>query len=76
MAKRQPGITINLGGGFLGLLTLVFVCLKLTGQIAWSWWWVFSPFWIPLAIFLAVVLAIFALAAVLDATAGLRGAGR
>lgn len=27
----------------LGLLTLVFVTLKLAGVIAWSWWWVLSP---------------------------------
>ena len=38
------------GIGFLGLLTIVFITLKLTGVIAWSWWWVLSPFWIPLAI--------------------------
>lgn len=28
------------------VLTLVFVILKLTGAIAWSWWWVLSPLWI------------------------------
>jgi len=32
--------------GFAGLLTLLFVALKLTGFIAWSWWWVLSPVWI------------------------------
>lgn len=36
------------GGGvdFIGLLTLLFIALKLTGLIDWSWWWVFSPIWI------------------------------
>lgn len=29
--------------GFFGLLTIVFIVLKLTGYIAWSWWIVFSP---------------------------------
>ena len=38
------------GCGFLGLLTIVFIVLKLCGKIAWSWWWVLSPIWIPLII--------------------------
>ena len=37
----------NTGGiGFAGLLAILFIGLKLTGYIAWSWWWVFSPLWI------------------------------
>lgn len=31
--------------GFMGLLTILFIALKLTGVIAWSWWWVLSPIW-------------------------------
>lgn len=31
------------GIGFLGLLTILFIGLKLTGYIDWSWWWVLSP---------------------------------
>ena len=46
------------GVGFFGLLTLVFIVLKLTGYIAWSWWWVLAPIWIPLAIVLALVLVV------------------
>lgn len=42
----------------LFILTGVFIALKLTEQIEWSWWWVFSPLWIP-AILLIVILAIF-----------------
>ena len=34
------------GIGFCGLLTIVFIILKLCGVIAWSWWWVLSPLWI------------------------------
>ncbi len=33
------------GIGVLGLLGVVFVTLKLTGIIDWSWWWVTVPFW-------------------------------
>lgn len=44
------------GIGFTGLLTILFIGLKLTGYIDWSWWWVLSPLWIgfALAIFFIV----------------------
>ena len=44
------------GIGFLGLLTIVFIVLKLTHYIDWSWWWVLAPLWIPFAIVMAVIL--------------------
>lgn len=51
--------TASEGGiGFLGLLTLLFIALKLTGVIAWSWWWVLAPIWLPTAIFLAFIACI------------------
>jgi hypothetical protein len=34
------------GVGFSGLLTVVFIALKLTGNITWPWVWVLSPLWI------------------------------
>jgi uncharacterized protein (DUF983 family) len=43
------------GIGFPGLLTVLFVGLKLTGYISWSWWWIFSPLWISALIGLTVV---------------------
>lgn len=46
--------TASSGGiGFTGLLTIVFIVLKLTHNIDWSWWWVLSPIWISIAILLA-----------------------
>lgn len=33
------------GVGFLGLLTIAFIVLKLCKVIDWSWWWVTCPFW-------------------------------
>jgi len=38
---------------FFSLVTafILFVVLKLTGQIDWSWWWITSPLWIPFAMF-------------------------
>jgi len=38
------------GIGFLGMLTILFIGLKLTKYIDWSWWWVLSPILIPLMI--------------------------
>lgn len=38
----------------LAVLGLIFITLKLTGHIAWSWLWVLAPFWIPLALVLVV----------------------
>lgn len=36
---------------FTGVLGIVFVVLKLTGVISWSWWWVTCPFWICIPFF-------------------------
>lgn len=40
----------NGGIGFCGLLTIAFIVLKLCKVISWSWLWVFSPIWLPLAL--------------------------
>ena len=45
MSKEQS-VSYSGGIGFTGLLTIVFVILKLLGKIDWSWWWVLSPLWI------------------------------
>jgi hypothetical protein len=47
------------GIGVLGLLGVVFVTLKLTGVIDWSWWWVTLPFWGGLALAAVIGLLIF-----------------
>jgi energy-coupling factor transporter transmembrane protein EcfT len=36
--------------GFMTILGLIFITLKLTGHILWSWWWVLAPFWGPAVI--------------------------
>ena len=60
MSKFQqiPKTIINRGVSFTGLLTILFVGLKLTKHIDWSWWWVVSPLWLPFAFVAALVLAI------------------
>ena len=41
--------------GFLGLLTLVFIVLKLTNYIDWSWVWVLSPLWLGWLVVTAIL---------------------
>lgn len=52
----------NTGIGFAGMLTILFIGLKLTHYIDWSWWWVLSPIWgsFVLAIVIALLAALFA----------------
>ncbi len=47
------------GIGFLGVLTIVFVVLKLTHNIAWSWLWVFSPLWIGFGLSISLFVLFF-----------------
>ncbi|QQO97179.1 hypothetical protein Nekkels2_80 [Cellulophaga phage Nekkels_2] len=48
----------NGGAGVLGILGVLFVGLKLSNVIDWSWWYVTMPFWIGLPI-AAIILLIF-----------------
>ena len=43
------------GIGFTGLLTIVFIVLKLCGVIDWSWIWVLSPIWIVFVLAFVIV---------------------
>lgn len=52
------------GIGFCGLLTIVFIVLKLTHYIDWSWIWILSPIWIPLSIVLLILAGIFVYATI------------
>jgi hypothetical protein len=47
--------TSSNGIGFGTVLFLVFLVLKLTGNIDWSWWWVTSPLWIPLTLGVVII---------------------
>ena len=53
MKEKKEIKTVGLG--FFEALTLLFIALKLTGVIAWSWLWVFSPLWLTFAV--AVIIA-------------------
>jgi hypothetical protein len=49
----------NQGIGLAGLVFVVFLVLKLIGQIDWSWWWVTAPLWGELAIAAVVLLILY-----------------
>lgn len=65
MADKE-GSSGGSGIGFCGLLTIVFITLKLTGYINWSWLWVFSPLWVPVVALVVVVALVFLICAVMD----------
>lgn len=48
--KNNNANNTSKGIGFLGLLAIAFIVLKLVGVISWSWLWVLSPLWIPIVI--------------------------
>ena len=44
------------GIGFAGLLAIVFITLKLTDVIDWSWWWVLCPLWGLAALIMGIMI--------------------
>ena len=59
--RNETTVKISWGGLGMFLLFLLFLGLKLGGVIAWSWWWVTAPLWVPFALSLviAILVAIF-----------------
>lgn len=54
--KPKPTyVRVQGGVGFISLLTLLFIALKLTGYVQWSWLWVLSPLWISALMSLALL---------------------
>lgn len=65
MSNERVIVEKSKGGlGFGAILFLIFLTLKLTGHITWSWWWVFAPIWIPFA-FVVLILLIIVIIAIL-----------
>ena len=58
MTKRQDSQSSSGGFGLLTVLFIVFLVLKLTGHIAWSWWWVTCPLWAGWGLILIVFLVV------------------
>jgi len=59
VGERSTAQTASRGVGFTSLLTILFIALKLTGVINWSWFWVLIP--VVFSIVLAIAILIFLL---------------
>jgi hypothetical protein len=57
MPKTKSKSYVTVDGSLTSAMFIVFLVLKLTGTIDWSWWWVAAPLWLPFAIIVAVLLA-------------------
>ena len=59
--ENNKKITISFATLLTVIVFLAFFFAKIFDKIDWSWWWVFSPLWIPLAI-IGVILLIMGIA--------------
>ncbi len=50
----------TVGLGFAEALTLLFIALRLTGCISWSWVWVLSPLWVTPLLLVAIIIILLA----------------
>ena len=55
MSKQE---TTFFNSSILTILFVVFLVLKLTGDIDWSWWWLTSPLWLPLILLLVTIIGV------------------
>ena len=55
--NKSTGSGISIG--FSGLLAILFIALKLTGYITWSWLWVLSPIWITVLVWVVILIVLF-----------------
>jgi len=60
MSKENQVTVFN--SSILTILFIVFLVLKLTGNIDWNWWWVTSPLWLPIAIAIGFVVLVMVIA--------------
>ena len=65
MASNSGSSSSASGGiGFVGLLTIVFIVLKIIHKVAWPWIWVLSPLWISAGLSLAILIIVFGVIAI------------
>lgn len=65
MNKNKIKFNINLNGFFINLF-MIFLVLKLTNLINWSWIWVAAPLWIPISIIAVIFIVVFICAGILE----------
>lgn len=58
MRNKETNTTVTGGIGFCGLLTIVFIVLKLLNKISWPWIWVLAPLWIEFIVAVLTVIII------------------
>lgn len=58
MREQKQNVNVDVSGLFTTLLTILFIGLKLTGHITWSWWWVLSPIWISFSVAMVLFVVI------------------
>ena len=51
---------------FFELLAILFIALKLTGHITWSWVWVLAPIWAPIVIGIAIMIIVVIIVVAID----------
>ena len=59
MPRKDSNQVVTTSFPIASILTIVFVVLKLTNNISWSWWWVVSPLWIPLGLIAILFVVVF-----------------
>ena len=59
MSRMNNNQTVTTSFPIASILAIVFVVLKLTNNIPWSWWWVLSPLWIPLGLIAILFVIVF-----------------
>lgn len=65
--NKDSNKNVSGGGiGFTGVLTIVFIVLKLCKVINWSWIWVLSPLWISAALTILLLIIFIIIAAILN----------
>lgn len=55
----KNAINIKFSGLLTTLLAVLFIGLKLTNYIDWSWWWVLAPLWVPIATVALLIVILF-----------------
>ena len=59
MPRKDSNQVVTTSFPIASILAIVFVVLKLTNNVDWSWWWVLSPLWVPLGIIVILFAVIF-----------------
>ena len=56
MTEENKKITVGCGGVSFNFIGVIFIILKLTNTVDWSWFWVLCPFWIGIALVITIFL--------------------